>query len=214
MPNHWIHKIRSVWQKRENTHGLGELVGGIGGLLLLTFTFTGTVSAFRITQTHQVLQRAAIVALKSEEQNGCWTPETTKAVDTVLVNGGLQPAGAKVTAYTKTATPYGQSVQAGLQYNVGTDVLFGGLGSWTESATQGGNSFNTTIVPDQPASACATPELVPPHPVISQITFEDWTPTGATLIISEKTLGKCQLYTMLQRGKILTTPAILSLFTP
>lgn len=128
----------NFWQ---DTQGLGETVGAIGGLLLLVFGLTSGLSVFRVWQTHQILVQAANAALRSEEQQGCWTPGTTQAVSQVAQGAGLNPQGIKIVQATTQSTDYGKPVKVTVQYTVSTDFLFGGLATWTEQATAAGSSF-------------------------------------------------------------------------
>lgn len=154
-----MHRKQGGWRRRwRETQGLGEIVGGIGALLLLVFVLTGAISAFRLWQTHQVLDQAAAIALRSEEQNGCWTSATSQAVATTLQHGGLNPDGVHITAYAANQANYGQGIAAGLSYTTSTDFLFGGLGQWTEHSEQAGSSFYVPAVAAA-ATGCATPNL-------------------------------------------------------
>ncbi len=138
----WMVCSRAAWSRRwQDTQGLGETVGAIGGLLILTFGLTGSLSAFRLWQTHQALEHAASVALRSEEQQGCWTAATTAAVAQSVQGAGLNPQGVKVVGYTGQSVNYGQPVRVTVQYTLSTDFLFGGLATWTEQATAAGSSF-------------------------------------------------------------------------
>lgn len=150
--------MRAWWHRRRAENGLGEIVGGVGGLLLLVFLLTGALSVFRLWQTHQVLDRAATVALRSEEQQGCWTAATNAAVAAIIQQGGLSPKGVAVTRYTGLSTRYGQPVSVALAYAPGTDFLFGGAAVYTEQAGSAGSSF---YVPTQSGSSavCTTPQL-------------------------------------------------------
>ena len=147
------------WRRRwQAVEGLGDIVGGIGGLLLLVFILTGSISAFRLWQTHQVLDRATVAALRSEEQQGCWTASTSRAVSAILQQGGLAPNGVHITTYTATPSPYGTSIAVGFNYSLHTDFLFGKLALWTEHAGASGSSFYVPTTSGS-VSACATPHL-------------------------------------------------------
>ena len=101
----WTMFSRAAWARRwHDTQGLGETVGAIGGLLILTFGLTGSLSAFRLWQTHQALEHAASVALRSEEQQGCWTAQTSATVAQAAQGAGLNPQGVKVSAFTVSRT--------------------------------------------------------------------------------------------------------------
>ena len=139
-----------------DTRGIGETVGAIGGILLLVFGFTGSLSTFRLWQVHQTLVHVASVALRSEEQQGCWTASTSQAVRTAAQGAGLNPQGVKVTQFTANTTDYGQPVTVSVQYTLGIDYLFGGFSAWTEQASLSGSSF---FVPGSMPGygACTTP---------------------------------------------------------
>ena len=202
------------WRRRwQDTSGLGEIVGGIGALLLLVFVLTGGISAFRLWQTHQVLDRATSIALRSEEQQGCWTPATSRAVSTTLQQGGLVPSGITVTAYTGQQANYGAPIVAGLRYRTATDFLFGGLGQWTEQAAQAGSSFYVAANANATGSGCGTPTLgtvalgsgsttpvATVAPTITGVQFSQWTATGATLTISGSDLGSLSTLTTAAGG--------------
>ena len=142
----WMVCSRAAWDRRwHDTQGLGETVGAIGGLLILTFGLTGSLSAFRLWQTHQALEHVASVALRSEEQQGCWTAQTAATVAQAAQGAGLNPHGVTVVQNTRQSVDYGQPVQVTVQYTLRTDFLFGGLATWTEQATAAGSSF---YVPD------------------------------------------------------------------
>ena len=138
----WTMFSRAAWARRwHDTQGLGETVGAIGGLLILTFGLTGSLSAFRLWQTHQALEHAASVALRSEEQQGCWTAQTSATVAQAAQGAGLNPQGVKVSAFAAQTADYGQPVSVTVQYTLSTDFLFGGMATWTEQATAAGSSF-------------------------------------------------------------------------
>ena len=101
----WPLLSRSAWTQRwHETEGLGETVGAVFGILLLVFGLTGSLSAFRLWQTHQALEHAASIALRSEEQQGCWTAQTSATVAQAAQGAGLNPQGVKVSAFTVSRT--------------------------------------------------------------------------------------------------------------
>jgi len=188
---------RAARRRWRDTRGLGEIFGGMGAWLLIIFGLTGALGVFQLWQTHTVLNQAAQVALQSEEEQGCWNSRTSQVVAAVLQNGGLNPAGVKITNDTTTQADYGHEVSVGLNYTMGTHFLFGGLMSWTEHAGQNGLSFYVPTATAGAASGCSTPDLQPATttptpsatPEITNVVFSGWTQYGATLTIDGSGLG-------------------------
>ena len=157
----WPLLSRSAWTQRwHETEGLGETVGAVFGILLLVFGLTGSLSAFRLWQTHQALEHAASIALRSEEQQGCWTTATSQAVATAAQGAGLNPQGIKITRSATQTAEYGQPVSVTLAYTTNTDFLFGGLGTWTEQAAISGSSFYVPAVVTGSQAGCAAPTML------------------------------------------------------
>ncbi len=156
----WALTRRDAWDRRwRDTQGVGETVGAVFGIMLLVFGLTGSLSAYRLWQVHQTLVHAASVALRSEEQQGCWTASTSQAVGTVAQGAGLNPHGVKVTHFTANTADYGQPVTVTLSYQTNIDYLFGGLSAWTEQASLSGSSFYVPATMTGSNGGCTAPSV-------------------------------------------------------
>ena len=156
----WALTRRDAWDRRwRDTQGVGETVGAVFGIMLLVFGLTGSLSAYRLWQVHQTLVHAASVALRSEEQQGCWTASTSQAVGTVAQGAGLNPHGVKVTQFTANTADYGQPVTVTLSYQTNIDYLFGGLSAWTEQASLSGSSFYVPATMTGSNGGCTAPSV-------------------------------------------------------
>lgn len=183
-------RFKSWYHQRRKSSGIGEIVGGIGSLLLLAFMLTASVSAFHLWQEHQIMERASSVALKSEEKYGCWTSQTTSNVSLVLQNGGINPRSVSVPSYTSTLQPYGSPVKVTLDQTTSSNYVFGSLVQHAEDVSQSGNSSYVDYNTANTTSNCAVPNLAPVVvPVINGVYFSNWTSAGATMTIDGTGFG-------------------------
>lgn len=145
------------WTLRGHPRGLSTGFGMVGGLVLFATVVTGGIAATQIVRAHLALAQAAHTAARSEQQNGCWTPSTTAAVNHTLRIAGINTHTVKITAASVQSTGYGKGVTAGLSTQVGVSVLGASLMHVPVSATASVPSMYASGVTTGTGSACIVP---------------------------------------------------------
>lgn len=151
--------LRRWNQSRRSAQGVSTGVGMVAGLILFVTVLTAGIGAAQLVRVHAALAQAAQAAAQSEQQNGCWTTQTSQVVDNTLKGAGINPGTVKITAATGQSTSYGGTVTAGLASRVGFSVL--GLDRLHVNLAAASNaaSFYTPSAAGGTNAACVTPAM-------------------------------------------------------
>lgn len=155
MPSFGLDRLRDA-------RGMATTTASIGGLVLVVSLFTAGVTLARIYGTHAVLAKASQVAVRSEQQQGCWTSETSNVVTNVFHDSNFGAQSVNVTQATLTPTLYGHSVVAGFSTKVPIRVWGMKVTSMTVKAQAGSSSFFTPAITGGSYPTCQTPSSYNP----------------------------------------------------
>jgi len=153
---------------RASPAGVSSNAANLIGVFTAFVVITGGVSAWQVGRTHAALAQAAVAAVQSEQQAGCWTSTATQAVYQTLKGAGINPATVAVTAATAQSTSYGQTVTAGLATHVAVRILGAALWSVPVQAQTTGTSFWTPAIAGGTNPACVSPAPCPTVTTVQQ----------------------------------------------